>query len=426
MMLLASLVALTTLPAGSATAANPEADRELVRTYIAAYSAGRLAELHAKIPAWARKYNVNCSTCHSPAVPRLNETGEQFKWAGYRMPEEIGEKAEVGKVQNYVAAGAALHYEWEKTDGTPTTTNGFSNPSLAVFYAGPVGRNFSAFLELDHSNDGVERVVHVSGMWGTKKAYGGFRVGQMHYLVEWGLAGFDRSVGINAPLPVDGPLTGGAPFVLGESQIGLEGFYVTGRNRLSAMVLNGVDATGGGTGDPNPRNKDFMITDQLLLDHAGSGIQAMAYFGGIRGLDSSVTANADLKSKFWRIGITANKNFDNLELLGAIIFGRDQDLPLGGQSPFPTAVMKGTGWWLSAQYTFLREKETTITVFGRYERINPNTDITDAANQRLVAGAVVPINLPQYLRWKLEYRRDFPQGGVPKTNNFATELQITF
>ena len=50
------------------------------------------------IPAWARRYNANCSMCHSPAVPRLNARGIQFKWAGYRLPEEIGEKAEVTRL----------------------------------------------------------------------------------------------------------------------------------------------------------------------------------------------------------------------------------------------------------------------------------------------------------------------------------------
>ncbi len=57
-----------------------------VRSYMAEYSASRLAKAHALIPAWARKYNMNCSGCHYPAPPRLNATGQRFKWAGYRMP----------------------------------------------------------------------------------------------------------------------------------------------------------------------------------------------------------------------------------------------------------------------------------------------------------------------------------------------------
>ena len=41
------------------------------------------------LPMFARRYGVGCSTCHTSA-PRLNETGYQFRAAGFRMPNEIG------------------------------------------------------------------------------------------------------------------------------------------------------------------------------------------------------------------------------------------------------------------------------------------------------------------------------------------------
>jgi len=41
------------------------------------------------IPMFARRYGVPCSTCHT-SPPRLNETGYQFRAAGFRMPTEIG------------------------------------------------------------------------------------------------------------------------------------------------------------------------------------------------------------------------------------------------------------------------------------------------------------------------------------------------
>ena len=44
------------------------------------------------IPMFARRYGVPCSTCHTSA-PRLNETGYQFRAAGFRMPTEIGKPA---------------------------------------------------------------------------------------------------------------------------------------------------------------------------------------------------------------------------------------------------------------------------------------------------------------------------------------------
>ncbi|HHN74234.1 MAG TPA: hypothetical protein ENK10_03315 [Acidobacteria bacterium] len=41
------------------------------------------------IPAFARKHNLSCATCHV-AMPYLNSTGRAFKEAGYRMPDEDG------------------------------------------------------------------------------------------------------------------------------------------------------------------------------------------------------------------------------------------------------------------------------------------------------------------------------------------------
>ncbi len=421
------LAALVALHGGSS---NPTSGREtdllLVRSYVSAYSSGRLSAAHARIPAWARRYNVNCSHCHTPVVPRLNEHGQLFKWAGYRMPEEIGENVEVGKVQNYLAAGLSLQYEWEKTKGEATRTSAFSLPAVTLFYAGPFGKNFGGFLELEHGQESeIERVAQVSVLWGKEKKFGGFRMGQMHYLAEWGVAGFDRTIGINAPLAIEGPITSGVPFALGEHQLGLEAFYVTGRNRLSAEILNGVNAQGMGSVSDQDTKKDLLITDQYIFDQNGSGIQAVAYYGTIRGLDNSGT-NVGLSTHYTRLGITANKIFSNFEALGAVIYGKDTDLPLGGTSPFDETANKGLGWWLSAQYSFVKEKETKLTLFSRYERVNPNTALTNAANRRFVMGGVLPINLPQYLRWALEYHLDFPQGGAAKTNNIATELRLAF
>src|SRR3982750_2756985 len=45
------------------------------------------------MPMFARRYNVPCSTCHT-SPPRLNETGYNFRAAGFRMPEELGHALE--------------------------------------------------------------------------------------------------------------------------------------------------------------------------------------------------------------------------------------------------------------------------------------------------------------------------------------------
>ena len=39
------------------------------------------------IPAFARKYQISCQVCHSPALPRLKAFGDEFAGNGFRMTE---------------------------------------------------------------------------------------------------------------------------------------------------------------------------------------------------------------------------------------------------------------------------------------------------------------------------------------------------
>src|SRR5262249_53590387 len=206
------------------------------------------------------------------------------------------------------------------------------------------------------------------------------------------------------------------PCACGEHQLGVEAYYVSGRNRLSAQVLNGITPEGEGV-TASDTKVDGLITDQFLIDTAGSGIQAVAYYGTIHGFEAS---NPDLNSHFWRVGVTANKVLGDFEILGAVFWAKDMDLPLGGA--FTTTEDKGVGAWGQAQYTFSRAAENPVTLFGRFEYVDPNTDVSDDASRRFVGGFVLPINLPQYLRAALEYRLDAPQGGVAKTHDITAEL----
>ncbi len=407
--------------AGAPSGAGTDVSLDRVRSYVSEYTARNMEATHLMIPAWARKYNMNCSGCHYPAPPRLNATGMRFKWAGYRMPEEIGEKVDVERVQNYLAGHGEIQYEYTKTKGEPAT-GAFAVPEVGLFYAGPLGRNFSGFFEFERVSDGTtDLVAHVSGLWGKEHSYGGFRVGQMHAINEWGVAGLDRAISINDISPL-GTITQAIPFSF-DMGLGAEAYYVSASNRmanrLSFQVVNGIDLEGSGApGAPGP-SKDVAVIDQLLYDSAGSGIEAVGYYGTLKGVDT--LSAPSLNSHFWRLAFTANKLYKDFEFLGGLVYGKDFDLPTA--LAFPNNENKGIGYWFSGQYYV---RQTPLVLFGRYEFVDPNTDVSNDAERHFVAGAVVPINLPQYLRWTLEYRLDSPQGGLPKTNDVATELQLNF
>jgi len=410
-----SLLLLATLGGGTGPA-TADAGRAAARNYVATYSVAYLARAHARIPAWARKYNMNCSGCHYPAPPRLNATGQRFKWAGYRMPEEIGEAPNVDKLQNYVAGHAVTQFEWNKTAGQPAN-NTFAVPEIGLFMAGPFTKAFSGFLEFQRLPDGTtDAAATLLGMWGKQGAYRGFRIGQMHAINEWGVAGFDRNIGAQDIAPL-GTVTAAIPFSF-DMAVGAEAFMVRGSNRLSLQITNGIDRDGGVTpGGPGP-SKDVALIDQLLYDNAGSGVEAVAYYGTLQGLDTATAPT--LKSHFWRFAFSANKISGNVEVLGGAVYGKDLDLP--ASLGFTNNADKGLGWWVSGQYYV---PTTPLVLFARFESVRPNTDVSNNSVRYFDAGTVLPINLPQYLRATLDYRLTSPQGGV-KTNDLIAEMQFNF
>lgn len=387
-------------------------------------SAAVIAVLHnsrhgTAIPAWARKYNMNCSGCHLAAVPRLNATGVQFKWSGYRMPEEIGEDIEVQRVSNYLATRSRFRYEYDKVDGEPAEENGFQLPDATVFYGGAFGKNFGGFFEVAKEDENAEFGAQMVMVWGSESRHGGLRLGQTHMLLNSGLAGLDRPIGIAAPMPVAQPITSAIPFSYAGDQAGVEGFFVVGRNRIGVQVIGGTTLGGEGL-TRSGTTKDLVVSDQLLLGEDGSGIMGSFYTGSVALAD----VEGDVNARFWRFAVTANKVVGNFEAVGGAVVGRDIDLPVGGIAGFSSAENRGFGYWFAGHYTI---PGPTLTIFGRWEYVDPNTRLDDDARRRLVVGGVLPINLPEYLRLAAEFRRDIPQlAALARTSNLALELMLSF
>jgi hypothetical protein len=363
---------------------------------------------------------MNCSGCHQPAVPRLNAFGFKFKWAGYRLPEEIGDKMEVSDVSDYLAARLRFQYKFSKTEGSSPSTSEFVLSDATLFAGGAFGRHFGAFMEFEHAVGETELVNHVMGVWGSAENYGGARAGQMHWLLRGAVAGFDRPTGLSSPTPLSTPVTSALPFKFSTDQLGLEGFWVRGNNRFSAEVLNGVRETGIGD-EGYDRAKDLAVIDQFLFDKHGSGITAVGYLGRIQGADPSAPG---LTSKFTRLAVSANKIFGAAEAMAGYVYGKDTDLPVGGGSAFSNESVKGQGFWVYGGYTVPSNK---LTLFGRYEFVDPNTDISDNGKSRFVAGTVLPVNVPEYLRFTVEYTLDKPQlSGSKATHGLVGEVMINF
>lgn len=132
------------------------------------------------IPAFARKYSLNCAACHT-APPRLNTFGERFLENGYQLPgtEDGGVtgKKNLGDLSlddfaNYTGArlrGNVLRTHTFKQQNPPAAEPGtvHNNSELgfpevfSLFTAGSLTKNVGFFAELEsnleESSTGIER-----------------------------------------------------------------------------------------------------------------------------------------------------------------------------------------------------------------------------------------------------------------------------
>ena len=244
------------------------------------------------LPAWSRKYSVPCSTCHYPAPPRLNVYGQKFRRAQYRLPDEFNKEADWKSVGNYAAMRIRGGYDYDSPEnGFPGETgvkSGFKLNDATLFFAGPVARNFSGFVELERpgNEEIIEAVVSIGGVHGTPDSFWSFRLGQFHTLARVGFGGLDRPTGLTTPLALSRALVSGNAFKLNQDQVGLEVTYVNGNSRIIGQILNGSSLT---TGSPaaaattdqadQNRDKDYVLAYELLWGKTASGLTVFGYDG---------------------------------------------------------------------------------------------------------------------------------------------------
>ncbi|MEO8578552.1 MAG: hypothetical protein ABI556_17710, partial [Gemmatimonadales bacterium] len=214
-----------------------------------------------------------------------------------------------------------------------------------------------------------------------------------------------------------------SPFRFSGDVAGLEAFYVAGsRNRTSVQLVNGLrPAEGDEMESVASTRMDWVVTNQYMWDDRGGGVTAVGYFGTIAGL---APGEPDLRSRYTRLGISANRYVGPFEGLAGFVYSRDSGLPLGASSDFSARTLSGKGYWVSGAYTV---QKNYLTLYGRYELLDPDSKTGDDAVKRIVFGGVLPINVPEYMRFGIEYFRDLPPEATgPRRNTVAAELRFAF
>lgn len=330
-------------------------------------------EAHA-VPAFARKYNVNCTVCHT-RPPRLNPFGERFLENGYQMPGTedggITKKRRLGDltlddVTNILAfrlKGSFLrNFDYAKNAsgpgiaGNPEDRTEFSWPaSFNLFTTGTLTTNVGFFFELENDFQ--------TGETESERAFVTFNNLGGHDLLHLRIGKLDPSAYFSYPLhrqqfdfvPPDStsgtlnqiPLSANAfaakmygllkrdgtsisPFSASLYNAGEEtGIDIHGRPfgrwfLYQVGILNGANESFGDSNNPKDWYVMFRL-DQAESDLFSANISGFAYFGNNNAKVSTGSFTPDVD---WsRYGLAATLRYKMVDVYGAFVIDRVTNLP---------------------------------------------------------------------------------------------------
>lgn len=407
------------------------------------------SEAHA-IPAFARKYAVTCTTCHT-APPRLNTFGERFLENGYQLPGtedggSIGKKnlddISLDDVSHYLGArlrGNVLRsYRFKQQNPAGTEPGIVENKSelgfpevFSLFTAGTLSKNIGFFVELESNlkerATGIERAfLTFDNLMGQDLIH--IRIGRLDPSAASSFSTLRQQLdtigeSINSssnvvqragllPLATVGKFYGlrdrsGAvlsPYTPalynGVAETGIE---IRGRPfgewvLYQLGVLNGAHE---GSGDSN-KGKDLygaIRFDYAQSSHFSASMTGFAYIGNSNAMVFNGTNNADVS---WnRYGIAGHARYKMVDVYGMYTMDHIRHLPSAVSASFDK-----TASGLSIAADAYVTNQTLLSL--RYDHMDAGGERTQRASQSVVGAQVkhyLRTNVALYARGDANVRK---------------------
>ncbi len=382
------------------TTATSQDVADAYRTYLASIQNGERATTASYaarkvklIPAFARKYGLRCSACHT-VWPELNSFGQQFRDNGYQLRNEKDSPIAQNNAYIPLTIRVTPQFHVERAtkqlvDASPgdsksgqvertLTTHGFDLSGIDIWTAGTLWKNVSFVVLLSGDNLGSFgfEAMHVrfdnlgESPWLNLKV-GKFEldnlISEKRFLFLSGNGGSYQSYHFVAPgSDVD--------FGIGDNQIGAElsGHSLNSFTRYSAAILTSSD------GDPSSENfssYDANLNFSQAFDGGKMGIErlgAFAYLGErpttyqTSGGEEIPGTGADRKM-FYRAGVSGDFFLHRLEFLPLYMHGNDNaylasdthnsPLPLGARDASWNSGFLETHYYINQQLVLLQRVE---------------------------------------------------------------------
>jgi hypothetical protein len=432
------------------------------------------------IPAFARKYETSCQTCHV-GFPKLNPFGEAFRLNGYRMPKETEEQIKIKPV----SLGAdAYKRMWPKAiypsdlpgqvplamnvkmasvysssideSGRHLTQNDFQFPQEANLFAGStLGEHMSFLGEITYSEqpDGSAQTEIERFHLGINSPFGpehlvNFKIGKFAADLNDGFhemwlatdSGIDTLFAFN-PIGLHGGsglAEDGGGIALAQDVKGLE-MYGVAQHRIfyTVGIVNGLGPAPEGSGQSHASKDVYGRVDYKFggmgLDGDTTGITLppenwrekslrvglLGYSGSGRGIDFDFPDDKLIVQdrNFTRGGVYASWIFNDLNLFGVALVGRDKlDIFDEDHTLVDSASHRYHTWFVQGDYVILPPLQASL----RYENLSPADP--EAARIRAL-DAALSFFVYANVKTMVEYRRDLRES---KNYQLSAILRFAF
>ncbi len=352
------------------------------------------------IPAFARKYGLPCSACHT-AWPELNNFGQTFRDNGYQLNND--HDSPIFQDPGYFPITFRITPQWHREsinnqsiDSVPgdatslqrngrVTTHGFDLSGFDMWATGTLYKNisFSLLPSSDstgsfHFENAFVRFDNLKGSRWLNLRVGKFELDNMisekRFLFLSTNGGSYQSYHF-VPASEDTTTFNPYHFGLGDNQLGMElaGHSVNSYTRYSVALLSNNE---GSSQLPASRGYDTYLTFSQAFQVGKLGLQR---FGGYAYIGQRPTINltsggaiiqgaAYGNKSFYRTGFSAQLNFGKLEVLPFFLHGYDNvylgtntpangRLPDGAKAPTWNSGFVETHLHLNPQFVFTNRVE---------------------------------------------------------------------
>ncbi len=295
-------------------------------------------------PAYARRFGVECQTCHSPNPPRLNNVGMVFRRSGFRLPDadDSGKLMLKAVPATTIGDAAAIAGQFDgtliQTPEPGASKSTFELSEVELITGTSIGDHYSAQMLFIPYNDAGESELENAEFqlnYGKPGSQLIVRGGKMQPLV-WQKAGHG-SMTQSSPLILDegspaaiGDFAGpGLSHMLAGMEVGYMGASLKNGKLMSGMVsvaaLNGFAADGS---DARTHSGDGMdVLAQATALFGSRNTANVYYYDGHTVVDPGgvLTVPGPFRDRFTRYGVTGNfAPVDRIDLAAGFGGGKDK------------------------------------------------------------------------------------------------------